>query len=173
VHIVYKSTVILAASFDMHERIFNPYRLSQPAPSDLFSIFMDSTYKDTQAAIVCTRTRGANIKQWAPAATPSNSTVSAVKNKTPATSCRRTIVAEKTTVSKATNAQKSPHKSASSCTTALARAQEVLLDNDISSQTTSIVTITTTDDFVLVTHSDLPVADTNDEKDHDFVLIFS
>jgi len=155
----------------MHARIFNPYRLSQPAPSDLFSIFMDSTYKDTQAAIVCTRTRGANIKQWAPAATPSNSTVSAVKNKTPATSYRRTIVAEKTTVSKATNAQKSPHKSASSCTTALARAQEVLLDNDISNQTTSIVTITTTDEFVLVTH--LPVADTNDENDDDFVLIFS
>jgi len=157
----------------MHERIFNPYRLSQAAPSDLFSLFMDSTYKDIQTSAVCTHIRGAKKRQWTPVATSPNSTISFVINKTPATFNRRTVVSGKTTVSTAANASKSPLKSTLSCTTALARAQKILLHEEIPGQTTSIETIMTSDEFVLVTHSNLPVANTDDEDDGEFVLLFS
>ena len=131
------------------------------------------TYKDIQTSAVCTRARGANKRQWTPVVTSPNSTVSLVINKTPAIFNRRTVVSGKTTVSTAANASKSPQKSALSCTTALARAQEILLHEEIPSQTTSIETIMTSDEFVLVTHSNLPVANTDDEDDGEFVLLFS
>ena len=65
---LYKSTrVFPPVQFIMHQRIFNSSRVSKPTPNDLFSLFMDSTYKATLAhARVSNKSSVPLKKSWAP-----------------------------------------------------------------------------------------------------------
>jgi len=48
----------------MHERILNPYRHSMPVSNDMFSLFMDSTFKAVQSSSHAKRTRA--VTTWSP-----------------------------------------------------------------------------------------------------------
>ena len=58
VHIyVHAFRVFLRRCRSMHERILNPYQHSMPVLNDMFSLFMDSTYKTTKSLSYAKRAR--------------------------------------------------------------------------------------------------------------------
>lgn len=120
----------------------------------------------------CTRTRAVTKRQWTPVPISPNSRCAIVFKRAPPSTTKGPNVAAKSILFSTTSTSECIGKHKILPLIVLPPAENTLFRDPLAEHPTSIVTVVTSDEFVLVTHSDLPVTDTADEEDDaGFVLL--